>query len=1139
MSSIVSFVGKNTEPESALDSFMQASGREFASVGRRLVEGAKQTREAMRPRIIARKALMHGALATDRYLHDSLGSETYSEIARRTQGKSFREKAKRTGRALVEKKLQNPLYEYRRVKKDLKGKGLLGAGAVLGEEGGSLALRTADKAFNGVGRFLLDRTALGENEYGRQALDWVSDTLRRRAEKSRENAKLTREQRAELARKEKERLAKMSPEARLEYDKQIAKERAAKRHKLAGFIGGLANSAISRNIDTSSFLGKVYTGITDKISDAHAAKAERMGYDSGAPRLESPKAKPAKLKGPSASRASLPPVSIDNSELKGELSGIGVTLESKLGDLQADVKKISTAITLNERGIARPGGISTYSSRKKDKKKERDEVRRRTGESRIAKRRHDQIVTQQITKKDFRRSIKAITGHLEEQGKGLKRLGRPLKSVVEGVKDKALKKGGGLLGSMFKMMALGKMGGLLKGLGPMLAGLMGGIGAGGLTTLLAGAAAIAAPIATYKFMESETGQQLRAKMADTVDSIMDPLHGKRGMKALQQTPSGDLLYDVGMRRKVTDEELGKIKSTGNAGNAWIVDQLRYQEKYKNLSNEELQKAAQNVTAEEMSQILESNYQIREQRRASARQGATVQRQDGVTTTGAIPNPTGPSSVGQKIVESARQRVNQQGADYILGAGHWTDTDPLGNGNKYDCSSLVGWSTKSAGVDVKGIAPATAEMKQAYTKAGFTYYKKHIDKHNLDFLQPGDILLRDYKAPTKPGGRETPGHTVVYSGNGNIIGAHGARVRGQHIGEKPLAGSYDGFFRWEKDTQNQPQQEQEMSTAASQPVARQDGMQVGPAEMPAQPISTQTTGPGREVAGTIGPAPSQPVLPQAPQQTPAPQNGVANSARNGKKRRRGRGLTHAEQFANNPRSQQAIDYFMSQGWTREQAIGIAANLGHESGYKTGAEGDKGYKGGSSYGIAQWREGRVDKFKRIMGKHPTEASYEEQLQFVQWELQNTHTKAAREMRNATTAADAAAAMTVHYEIPKDRFNVGRARGRTAAQMEEILYGSQAPQGVPSKASAGLDASQNAQGAKGLVDNASNTALDSASIKAQKAAQQPIVVPVQGNNSGYTADPMSSRASSVQDPGPMSTSPEPGILTQLMLMEMSMGI
>jgi hypothetical protein len=108
---------------------------------------------------------------------------------------------------------------------------------------------------------------------------------------------------------------------------------------------------------------------------------------------------------------------------------------------------------------------------------------------------------------------------------------------------------------------------------------------------------------------------------------------------------------------------------------------------------------------------------------------------------------------------------------------------------------------------------------------------------------------------------------------------------------------------------------------------------------------------------------------------------------------------------------ALDYFVQQGWSPAQAAGLVANLQAESGQNLnpGALNPR----EQAYGIAQWRGSRQKDFAREMGKPMQGSSLQDQLQFVQWELNNTETKAARALKSAKTAEDAAAIVDQYYE------------------------------------------------------------------------------------------------------------------------------
>jgi len=108
---------------------------------------------------------------------------------------------------------------------------------------------------------------------------------------------------------------------------------------------------------------------------------------------------------------------------------------------------------------------------------------------------------------------------------------------------------------------------------------------------------------------------------------------------------------------------------------------------------------------------------------------------------------------------------------------------------------------------------------------------------------------------------------------------------------------------------------------------------------------------------------------------------------------------------------AMEFFLAQGWTLEQAAGIVANLQAESYERIdpAALGDS----GKGYGIAQWHKDRQKVFQREMGRPIKGSSLEDQLKFVQWELNNDERRAGRLLKDTKSAADAAAVIDKYYE------------------------------------------------------------------------------------------------------------------------------
>jgi LysM repeat protein len=108
---------------------------------------------------------------------------------------------------------------------------------------------------------------------------------------------------------------------------------------------------------------------------------------------------------------------------------------------------------------------------------------------------------------------------------------------------------------------------------------------------------------------------------------------------------------------------------------------------------------------------------------------------------------------------------------------------------------------------------------------------------------------------------------------------------------------------------------------------------------------------------------------------------------------------------------AMEFFLDQGWTPEQAAGLVANLQAESYDHIDPAAFNAKE--QAYGIAQWRGPRKRDFEREMGRPIKGSSLDDQLKFVQWELNNTEKRAGRRLKQATTAAEAAAIVDEFYE------------------------------------------------------------------------------------------------------------------------------
>ena len=129
------------------------------------------------------------------------------------------------------------------------------------------------------------------------------------------------------------------------------------------------------------------------------------------------------------------------------------------------------------------------------------------------------------------------------------------------------------------------------------------------------------------------------------------------------------------------------------------------------------------------------------------------------------------------------------------------------------------------------------------------------------------------------------------------------------------------------------------------------------------------------------------------------------------------------------SDKDIARLMNLGWSREQVIGIIANVHKESSGNDKATGDHGH----AYGLGQWHEPRQADFARIFGHDIRSSTHEEQIDFINWELRHSEGRAGQALMGAKNAAEAAAIISKLYERPADRGGAdSMARANFAAAM-----------------------------------------------------------------------------------------------------------
>lgn len=132
---------------------------------------------------------------------------------------------------------------------------------------------------------------------------------------------------------------------------------------------------------------------------------------------------------------------------------------------------------------------------------------------------------------------------------------------------------------------------------------------------------------------------------------------------------------------------------------------------------------------------------------------------------------------------------------------------------------------------------------------------------------------------------------------------------------------------------------------------------------------------------------------------------------------------------------AYQFFLQKGYTKEQALGIVGNLIHESGLRTSAVGDKNLKH-NAYGVAQWRMERFDRLKSKYGNDWDK--FENQLEFVDWELNNTHKNTGKLLKSAKNAHEAGQIFSDEFERPKLKYGQDKNRRTAVASLASRLEG-----------------------------------------------------------------------------------------------------
>lgn len=131
--------------------------------------------------------------------------------------------------------------------------------------------------------------------------------------------------------------------------------------------------------------------------------------------------------------------------------------------------------------------------------------------------------------------------------------------------------------------------------------------------------------------------------------------------------------------------------------------------------------------------------------------------------------------------------------------------------------------------------------------------------------------------------------------------------------------------------------------------------------------------------------------------------------------------------------QAIRYFQSQGFTLNEAVGMAANIARESTFNPHALGDN----GKAYGLGQWHPDRQANFAKVMGLPIQSSSYAQQLAFYAYEVK--HNKRLMEVFSRKPNAGAAAGfVSLLDERPANKEGEAALRARMANNMVTAYIG-----------------------------------------------------------------------------------------------------
>jgi len=127
-------------------------------------------------------------------------------------------------------------------------------------------------------------------------------------------------------------------------------------------------------------------------------------------------------------------------------------------------------------------------------------------------------------------------------------------------------------------------------------------------------------------------------------------------------------------------------------------------------------------------------------------------------------------------------------------------------------------------------------------------------------------------------------------------------------------------------------------------------------------------------------------------------------------------------------QRAAAILARDGYTPNQIAGFLANIQQESSFNPRETGD----GGLAFGLGQWHPDRQADFKVAFGHDIHDSTFDEQIEFMNYELQHKEAGAMARLKTAANAYDAGAIISQYYERPFDVEKEARNRGAAADQI-----------------------------------------------------------------------------------------------------------